>query len=189
MNQIIEVYHLHETHVLTKQRYYMALSYCEGKNVLDMACNTGYGSSILAMVAASVTGYDHEPRCIQFAKKNWERPNVRYVVADALALPPRQFDVVVALEMLEHIEAPFEVTITKLREQLVGGGVLIISVPIGEQAEPNGTHCHTHIQAQAVAGVIKVNGFDLELVIHQGDLSLHAASYSQAMFFARKKNQ
>ena len=112
-------------------RYVFARPLVAGQRVLDAACGEGYGSALLADVAAEVTGVDIDPVSIAHARERYAgKPNLRYECADATTLPfaDAAFDTVVSFETLEHLAA---------QEQLLAGfarvlgddGVLVISSP------------------------------------------------------------
>ncbi len=87
------------------KRYAFARPWCEGKDVLDVACGVGYGSVVLAETAAPVVGGDLGPDAIAYAPERHAGENVEYVVLDATALPfdGGRFDVVCAFETNEHV--------------------------------------------------------------------------------------
>lgn len=112
-------------------RYAFARGFATGKRVLDAACGEGYGSALLADVAADVIGVDIDENSIAHARARYApTPRVRYERADATELPfaDGTFDLVVSFETLEHLAA---------QEQLLAGfarvldtdGVLLISSP------------------------------------------------------------
>jgi SAM-dependent methyltransferase len=112
-------------------RYVFARGLAAGKRVLDAACGEGYGSALLADVAADVIGVDIDETSIAHARVRYAaKPRLRYQQADATALPfaDRAFDLIVSFETLEHLAA---------QEQLLAGfarvleidGALIISSP------------------------------------------------------------
>ncbi len=86
-------------------RYCLAPDLCQGLDVLDFASGEGYGSSILANVARSVTGVDVDPRAIAHAQTTYGGENVRFIQGSALDLPLRDASVgaVVSFETLEHV--------------------------------------------------------------------------------------
>ncbi len=112
-------------------RYAFARRFAAGKRVLDAACGEGYGSALLADVAADVVGVDLDARTVDHARSRYgDIERLRYEVSNAAELPfaDRSFDLVVSFETLEHLHA---------QEQLVAGfarvlsddGVLLISSP------------------------------------------------------------
>lgn len=112
-------------------RYAFALPLCRGKRVLDAACGEGYGSNLLAGVAAEVSGVDISGESIAHARSRYAgKDNLDYRVADATALdfPDRHFDVVVSFETLEHLAAQQEL-VAGFARVLADDGVLLISSP------------------------------------------------------------
>ncbi|HET9032417.1 MAG TPA: class I SAM-dependent methyltransferase [Dokdonella sp.] len=112
-------------------RYAFALALVKGKRVLDAACGEGYGSNLLADVAAGVCGVDISAQAIEHARSRYgARSNVQFHVGDAAALtfPDQSFDVVVSFETLEHLSAQQEL-IAGFARVLAPGGILLISSP------------------------------------------------------------
>lgn len=77
----------------------------DGAKVLDVGCGIGaVAHSIAKHAQASVTGTDYDSRHIDFARKRFQHPNLKFVVGDATKdLPLDSFDVVVLSSVLEHI--------------------------------------------------------------------------------------
>ena len=55
--------------------------------VLDLGCGAGHGSNLLAEKYSQVTGLDISIDAIDYAKKNWSRPNIDFVVGDSMSIP------------------------------------------------------------------------------------------------------
>src|SRR5208282_5082698 len=53
-------------------RYKFAVPYVKEKRVLDIACGSGYGSSLLAETAATVNGRDLSPEAIEYCKNRFQ---------------------------------------------------------------------------------------------------------------------
>ena len=89
-------------------RYNMALQFCSGKKVLDVACGEGYGSFLISNAnSAEVVGVDVDKKSIEKAKKNFKNSNLKYMVSDAINLSQIQdnyFDVVISYETFEHVK-------------------------------------------------------------------------------------
>ncbi len=114
-------------------RYAFALRYARGKRVLDAACGEGYGSALLAGVAAAVTGVDIDAAAVDHARSVYAgRPNLRYETGSvaALPLPDAAVDVVVSFETIEHLPAADQpAMLAEFARVLAPGGVLVISSP------------------------------------------------------------
>ncbi|MCU1676202.1 MAG: Methyltransferase type 12 [Frankiales bacterium] len=91
------------------QRYRLAARFAGGARVVDLCCGVGYGSALLAAEAASVTGVDLDAAAIGAAEARSADVAV-FVVADALEylerLDPRNVDVIVCFEGIEHVPDP-----------------------------------------------------------------------------------
>jgi 2-polyprenyl-3-methyl-5-hydroxy-6-metoxy-1,4-benzoquinol methylase len=111
-------------------RYTFAARLARGKRVLDAGCGAGYGSAELAQAADSVTGVDRASEAIGFARANYCLPNLRFEQAscDALPHPGGSFDLVVAFEVIEHLDHWREFLL-EVRRVLAPAGQLIISTP------------------------------------------------------------
>jgi 2-polyprenyl-6-hydroxyphenyl methylase/3-demethylubiquinone-9 3-methyltransferase len=76
--------------------------------VLDIGCGAGFLSNHLAGLGHRVTGIDASGESLEVAARHDPTRTVRYDHGDALALPyaDRAFDVVCAMDFLEHVEDP-----------------------------------------------------------------------------------
>ena len=131
-------------------RYAFAQRYVEGKNVLDAGCGTGYGSAELARSAASVVGIDFSPEAIAFAAEHYRAAGARFSVSTCTALPFRShaFDIVVAFEVIEHLQ-DYRAFLDECARVLRPEGLFIVSSPnklyyaeSRAQAGPNPYHEH-----------------------------------------------
>jgi SAM-dependent methyltransferase len=112
-------------------RYVFARQLAKGKRVLDAACGEGYGSALLADVAASVLGADISDTAIAHARSRYgDRPNLRFERADAtqLSVEAGSFDLIVSFETLEHVAAQ-ESLVAGFARALSDDGILVISSP------------------------------------------------------------
>jgi 2-polyprenyl-6-hydroxyphenyl methylase/3-demethylubiquinone-9 3-methyltransferase len=79
--------------------------------VLDVGCGAGFLSNELAKNFFQVTGVDLSEESLAVARAYDETKSVQYLSADAyhLPFPDHYFDVVTAMDFLEHVEQPAEV--------------------------------------------------------------------------------
>lgn len=112
-------------------RYRFAAPRCRGRKVLDIACGAGYGSVILAAEAESVIGGDIEEQAVEFARRNYSSPNLRFERMDALAIPipDASVDAVVSFETIEHVPDA-GAFLGEVARILQPGGVFIVSTPV-----------------------------------------------------------
>ena len=118
------------TEIESRHRYQVASEFCRGRRVLDAASGEGYGSGMMAEVAATVTGVDFCAEAIGEAGRKYRRENLRFVCADLRELPfgDGEFDVIVSFETIEHVRDQRRV-LGELRRVLSPQGLLIMSSP------------------------------------------------------------
>lgn len=94
--------------------------------VLDLGCGAGFLANDLAARGHAVTGVDTTAENLAVARSRDPTRTVCYVRADARALPFADggFDVVCAMDLLEHVEEPAQV-IGEAARVLAPGGLLI----------------------------------------------------------------
>ena len=140
-------------------RYETATPYSIGKQVLDIACGTGYGSQMLRTSgAASVVGVDKFPNVIRYARQNYQMLGIDFVCANAEEFEwPEQFDTVVSFETLEHLPHPGKF-LERVRSLLRPEGKLLLSVPLGETRHLDPYHLHSFSQ-EDVFILLEKSGF------------------------------
>ncbi len=77
-----------------------------GRNVLEIACGTGYWTAAIAAEAASVFAIDRDPRMLALARRRLaQAPHVRIELADAYALisVPEDFNAAFAIHWWSHM--------------------------------------------------------------------------------------
>ena len=111
-------------------RYLFARALVRDLDVMDVASGEGYGAALLAQVARSVVGVDDSQPTVQSAIANFPRANLRFLQADARALPLDDacVDVVVSFETIEHIDRQNEF-LREIRRVLRPHGCIIVSTP------------------------------------------------------------
>ncbi|MFN5459040.1 MAG: class I SAM-dependent methyltransferase [Bacteroidota bacterium] len=118
-----------------EQRYQFFSSYVKNKKVLDAACGTGYGSSLLHLLggAKSVLGIDVSPEALDYAKR-YLATHVSFKNHDCMKIDQlnEKFDVVISFETIEHLSQPEEF-IFKVCSVLEPGGIFICSTPNKER--------------------------------------------------------
>jgi SAM-dependent methyltransferase len=122
MAGVLELEHVH--------RYAMALHLAAGKQVLDLASGEGYGSNILATLAAHVIGVDISDEAVKHARRVYQRDNLEYRVGSCAAVPLEDgsVDLVVSFETIEHHDQ-HEQMLAEIARVLRPGGLLLISSP------------------------------------------------------------
>lgn len=101
----------------------------EGRSALDVGCGAGLLAEPLARLGAHVTGIDAAPELIEAARTHAGQAGlaIRYVAGEVSALEG-QFDLVTALEVVEHVANPADF-VSALADRLAPGGLLVMSTP------------------------------------------------------------
>lgn len=91
--------------------------------VLDIGCGGGFLTNFLAQEGHQVFGVDLSLESLKVAQEGDKTKTVDYQVADAVALPfpSESFDVVTAMDLLEHVESPSKVISEAARILKPGG--------------------------------------------------------------------
>lgn len=126
-----------------------------GRTALDVGCGAGLLTEPLARMGARATGLDAAPENIGAARAHAEAAglDIDYIAGGIEALAGRSFDLVVSMEVIEHV-ADVPAFIAGLAGALAEGGLMVLSTPnrtwlsrvamitIGEGvgAVPKGTH-------------------------------------------------
>ena len=101
----------------------------DGKRALDVGCGAGLLAEPLARLGAKVTAIDAAPELIDAAKA--------HAVGTGLSIDYRalgvesldgQYDLVTAMEVIEHVADP-QAFVSDLAARLADGGLLILSTP------------------------------------------------------------
>ena len=111
-------------------RYLLACELAAGKIVLDIASGEGYGSRMLAGVAAQVTGVDISLEAVTHAAAKYPHPVLTFVQGSVTAIPlaDASVDLVTSFETIEHL-TDHEAMLGEIRRVLRPGGLLLISSP------------------------------------------------------------
>ncbi len=99
-----------------------------GSKVLEVGCGGGHSAAYMARLGFRVTAIDFSTVAIETAKENYR--DVVFVTGDAndLKFEDADFDAVVAIEMIEHLEDPRKY-IAEAARVLRPGGSLFIKTP------------------------------------------------------------
>jgi 2-polyprenyl-6-hydroxyphenyl methylase/3-demethylubiquinone-9 3-methyltransferase len=101
----------------------------EGKSALDVGCGAGLLTEPLARLGARVTGLDASSEVVTVARDHAGTSGLEidYRVGEVQKLEG-QFDLVTAMEVIEHVADP-AAFIAALARRLAPGGLLILSTP------------------------------------------------------------
>ncbi|WP_282061181.1 bifunctional 2-polyprenyl-6-hydroxyphenol methylase/3-demethylubiquinol 3-O-methyltransferase UbiG [Roseobacter litoralis] len=102
----------------------------KGLRILDIGCGGGLLAEPMARLGADVIGADAAERNIPVARVHAEQSGLtidyRHTTAEALAAAGEQFDVVLNMEVVEHVASPIDYLIA-CRQLLKPGGLQVCS--------------------------------------------------------------
>jgi SAM-dependent methyltransferase len=150
-------------------RYRFARHFVSGPGpsarVLDAGCGTGYGAAELALAgAASVTGTDIAAEAVGHARSRYGSERVRFVQGSCETLPfsDGAFDLLVAFEVIEHLDR-WQDLLLEAKRVLKPGGILLVSTPNRDyyaesrgKSGPNPFHRHEFDYAEFEAALSAV---------------------------------
>ena len=104
-----------------------ALDAFKGLKILDIGCGGGLVCEPLARLGATVTGADADTQAISVAKEHAQNQGLDITyLADAAEDIEKCYDVVLALEIIEHVTNPHDF-ISTLKQRVRPGGLVIVS--------------------------------------------------------------
>jgi 2-polyprenyl-3-methyl-5-hydroxy-6-metoxy-1,4-benzoquinol methylase len=161
-------------------RYIFATEYTKGKNVLDLGCGVGDGAAhLIKKGAASVVGGDVSRNALSFSMKLCIQEDFHPVCLSADSLPfcSKQFDVIVAFEVIEHVYR-YKDLLEECHRVLKKGGLLLLSTPNKRidliwRSKPQGAfHVHEFFPEEIVRLILK-HGFEIIAVFGQSPTTLY----------------
>jgi 2-polyprenyl-3-methyl-5-hydroxy-6-metoxy-1,4-benzoquinol methylase len=104
--------------------------------VLDLGCGDGLIANVLSEEKeCTVFGIDSNPLAISLAKRNNRNNNSFFVRSIYGSYPANGFNVVLAVEVFEHLRKP-EVLLKNARNALQEKGILIVTTPLKQAERP-----------------------------------------------------
>lgn len=136
---------------------------CSGAVVLEAGCGEGYGADLLAGTARRVLALDHDPTTVAHVGRRY--PRVGPARANLVALPVADgsVDVLVSLQVIEHLWEQ-ERFLRECARVLRPGGRLLVSTPnrvtFSPGRETPRNPCHTReLDPDELAGLVAGAGF------------------------------
>lgn len=160
-----------------KLNFNFTKKYIRNKSVLDIGCWTGQYEDLAKLYCKNITGIDPGKQAIIFAKKKFKDfPNIKFQVdsAENLKSSKEKFDVVVMIEVLEHITKGKENQVfNKVNKVLKPKGHFIVTTPnrhlLSILMDPAFFLIgHRHYSESKLKNYFKSNGFKIIKVSHRG---------------------
>jgi SAM-dependent methyltransferase len=112
----------------TCHRYHWAAQYCEGKDVLEVACGAGQGLGLLKVLARSIVAGDISPEVLETAKLTYGNSIPLDIFgAEELPLHDGSMDVILMFEALYYVPNTARFFAEARRVLRPGGKLLIVT--------------------------------------------------------------
>jgi ubiquinone/menaquinone biosynthesis C-methylase UbiE len=117
-------------HLMYQKAYEDVAQITRGKRVLDLGCNDGFGSALLAGSGGDVVGVDVSTKSLREAAERYRTSSVRFVPVDGIHLPfqDHSFDVVTSFQVIEHV-ADYDAYLSEIRRVLRPQGAALFTTP------------------------------------------------------------
>lgn len=126
------------------KRYAFVNRYTKDKEVLDIPCGVGWGTSLLE--AKSKIGIDISSEAIDYAKEHYPNIDFRLGIMSNILLSDNSLDTVVCLEGFEHVEKEIGIRfLSEVSRILKPSGLLVMTCPVlllGDKHSGNPYHLH-----------------------------------------------
>ncbi len=135
--------------------YDEAVAHAAGRDVLDVGCNTGYGTVRFLPVARRIVGVDVSPGAIDAAGRRASHGRPEFVLTSGLELPfpDHSFDLVSSFQVLEHVADPLAYLRDIARVTRPGGEVILATPNAAIRLDPGMTpwnrfHVHEYVASE-----------------------------------------
>ena len=148
-------------------RYYWAREFCEGKDVLEIACGSGQGLGYLRRFATRISGGDISTTLLDRARRHYgNQITLTQLDAHRLPFPDAAVDVVILFEAIYYLK-DIPLFLTESKRVLRPGGVLLIATANKDLEDFNPSpHSHTYLGAREMEAVFQSGGFSVECFGH-----------------------
>lgn len=118
---------IHPKHEIMKYYQYFLENIEQKSKILDIGCGNGFLTKKIAEKAKYIVGIDIDKKNIDFAKRNHNKENIRYIYGDITKYNFQEnFDVIILSNVLEHIKDR-----KNLLDKVKGlGNIILIRVPL-----------------------------------------------------------
>ncbi|MCY3022084.1 MAG: class I SAM-dependent methyltransferase [Planctomycetota bacterium] len=144
-------------------RYVFASTFCDGKDVIELACGTGQGLGYLAKKAKSIVGGDIDEGILETARRRYgDRISLRKLDATALPFPDGSFDVIILYEAIYYLPDARKFA-AEARRVLRPGGVLLICTANKDLPDFNPSpYSHAYFNPPEFVALLRPLGFTVE---------------------------
>ena len=102
----------------------------QDKQVLEIGCNTGYGTKMLSQVCRRIVGVDLSISALKLAATRYASENIGYLLVDGVRLPfaDGEFELIISFQVIEHI-SNYHSYLSELKRVLAADGMVVFTTP------------------------------------------------------------
>lgn len=144
-------------------RYVWALPYCQGGDVLEVACGSGQGLDLLSNAAKSVSAGDYSAEVLETPRRVYgDRFTLKQFDAQSIPFPDKSFDAVLIYEALYYVPSA-DKFFAEAQRILRPGGHLLIATANKDLFDFNPSpHSHEYLGVRELASRLQRFGFTTE---------------------------
>lgn len=167
------------------RRYYWAADFCEGKDVLEVACGAGFGLGYLQKKAKSLVAGDYSAAVLSYARKYYgERIALKVFDAQNMPFRDNSFDVIIIFEALYYLPDP-EAFARECQRVLRKGGYVLVSNANKDLYDFSPSpHAFTYHGVRELEALFRKHGFSTRF---WGDTPVGSISLKQRLLRPIKK--
>ncbi len=150
-------------------RYDWLKQFVDGKEVLDIACGSGFGTKILSSKAKRVIGCDIDKDIIKYASYRYSNNNIEYRIENVENFKlDNKLDTIISFETIEHLKNVDDY-LKNIDNNLKEDGNFFVSTPISNKKIDSNPNNIFHIQEWGFTEFHKLiqKYFDIEEVYIQ----------------------
>ena len=157
------------------------------KRVLDVGCNEGLGSWVIAKECGFCKGVDFDQQAIEVAQKNFKDPSIEFSALDFFNMPSGSWDAAISFDVIEHIYPEHSLEfIGKIADHLTDEGVAVIGTPSKisqEFASPITKKGHVNIYSHERLYEEAAKSFEHVFIFAANDEVIHMGYLPLAHYF------
>lgn len=146
----------------THHRYYWAASFCEGKDVLEVGCGSGFSLPFLKSIAARLEAGDYSEAVLDLCRSHYgEIVPLKQFSAEDMPYPDNSLDVIIFFEAIYYVEN-LDRFVSECKRVLRPGGVILIATANNKLWDfTPSPYSHTYLNVTDFRKLFPASAFDV----------------------------
>ena len=171
-------------------RYMFASQFVKDKEVVDIACGSGYGTKLLSGCGVKkITGFDIDPEAVAYCQKKYTDNVTSFEVGSVEKIPAgdKSADVLVSFETIEHVEGQEQLNfLSEVVRILKSNGVFIVSTPNVDVFPKGNTFHKKELTKKEFSDILNKHFKNVEILV-QDDLEVSCITVEDFDFKNKSK--